>query len=214
MNSVVSILVLTLFLSILSNTIAQKSWDMIVDAEETIETVDFETILMSDESVFSVKSSSDVLTQDLSIEVIEGSTLELDKALLSGEVQIDISTGPSLNPNITALELLSPKKKDSTSGGNNIRGLQRFHCPQHWDSGISNDVALTIKGLFFKIRITCGEKCCARMWECRKRTCIITCSKFAVKVTTKPFLSCCNISGRETVIPDGPCFNDPSLCSA
>jgi len=90
----------------------------------------------------------------------------------------------------------------------------------------ANDAVLTVNwevnGFPFCVRITCGEDCCARQWQCTEDYCTIECG--TGPVTGRPvhfrifrftFESlCCRIEGRVVQpFPFGDCF-DALLCAS
>lgn len=209
--------VFAIAVSFLVAVTAQKK---IVAPETSIDIASPESSIVVNESEPKrIGSVKDLLDLDFLIEVKEGSIEDLDKAIAGGEVEIQAFKG-EINPDLKFSELGSnqeaaniAKKELGAIDFGNRRNLQGGFCPSSFTgSGIANNVALFLSfpwGLFV---ITCGENCCARLWECGDFSCSLLCPNFFIQVVTFGN-ACCFLWGRETVIPDGPCFNTV-LCSA
>lgn len=179
-----------------------------------------ETSIVANESApKAIMSVEDLLNLDFVIEVEEGSIEDLNKAIASGEVEIQAFQG-EVNPDLKLSDLGSDqeasKEAEEEYGAVDFgvrRDLQSRFCPRSFPgSGIANNVALFLVFPWGRFRITCGENCCARLWECDGFSCSLLCPRFFIRVFTFGN-ACCFLFGRETVIPAGPCFNT-FLCSA
>lgn len=160
------------------------------------------------------------------MESLDGKGLdELREAINKGELEFVLYEEAAINPELKVADLGSNKtaiaaaqKEINAVEDGKVRRLQQRSCPEALGSGISNNVVLTVTlrlaWFVFRFRFSCGEQCCARMWECTHGRCKLLCQNHRVLEvrTFSPYI-CCRLNGRETVIPDGPCF-DGLLCSA
>lgn len=173
-----------------------------------------------------IKSIDQLMDTGIMMESLDKGGMEaLEQALAEGELEFALYEEATLNPELLVIDLGSNQTAikaaqqdiDVVEDGN-VRRLQRRRCPEAPGSGISNNVVLTVTlrflGFVFRFRFSCGEQCCARMWECTHGRCKLLCQNNRVLEirTFSPFI-CCRLDGRETVIPIGPCFNG-LLCSA
>lgn len=91
--------------------------------------------------------------------------------------------------------------------------VSRRRCPSRPGFGYANDSFLTIRIFGFRFNIRCGERCCARQWQCIGNQCRWSCGRFTYTVVTNYFV-CCSISGRTVdPFPFGRCANR-FLCAA
>ena len=113
-------------------------------------------------------------------------------------------------------ELAGPNKELSEKTVQEVDSLftNARGCPQRPGFGYVNDGYLTIRvGWWFRFRVSCRERCCARQWQCVGNQCRLSCGRFTYIVRTNSFF-CCSISGRTVdPFPFGRCANR-FLCAA